>query len=161
MRQPLICHCNFLDPGSVGASTFGLPSLVVLSGAVEEHMPFSMLGSLCEAAVIQVVLFANPPRSDPSFCRGYKKMLHKETDREIRQRLEVSIIRRTRCSFCISVGCVTFERGDGGGCAMERDRKASKMVMLDFAFPLETGVALWTSRTAAITGGRCKKTGGY
>ena len=56
MTQPVLCHCNFLEPGSVGASTLGLPSLVVLSGAVDEQMfVLTMDGSLCEDAVIQVV----------------------------------------------------------------------------------------------------------
>ena len=50
----------------------------------------------------------------------------------------------------LNVGMVEVVRWKGIG-------RASKMVMLDFAFPLETRVALWTSRTAAITGGRCKK----
>ena len=76
MRQPLICHCNFLDPGSVGASTLGLPSLVVIFNVIEEKMFLSMLGSLGEAAVIQAFFFcASPPRSDLSFCRGFKKVL--------------------------------------------------------------------------------------
>ena len=51
----------------------------------------------------------------------------------------------------LNVGMVEVVRWKGIG-------RASKMVMLDFAFPLETRVALWTSRTA-ITGGRCKKYG--
>ena len=63
----MICHCNFLDPGSVGASTLELPSLVVIFNVIEEKMFLSMLGSLCEAAVIQAFFFASPPRSDPSF----------------------------------------------------------------------------------------------
>ena len=75
MRQPLICHCNFLDPGSVGASTLGLPSLVVIFNVIEEKMFLSMLGSLGEAAVIQTSFFSSPPRSDLSFCRGFKKVL--------------------------------------------------------------------------------------
>ena len=77
MTQPVLCHCNFLEPGSVGASTLGLPSLVVIFSVIEEKMFLSMLGSLCQAAVIQA-FFASPSRSDPSFCRGYKQMLQKK-----------------------------------------------------------------------------------
>ena len=59
-RQPLICHCNFLDPGSVFASTLGLPSLVVIVNVIEEKMFLSMLGSLCEAAVTQPFFLCKP-----------------------------------------------------------------------------------------------------
>ena len=38
--------------------------------------------------------------------------------------------------------------------------RASKMVMLGFAFPLDTSVGLWTSRTA-ITASEAKQTKGY
>ena len=64
------CDCNFLEPGSVGASNLGHPSLVVFS-VIEEQMVLSMLGSLCDAAVIQVVFSASPPRSDPSFSQKF------------------------------------------------------------------------------------------
>ena len=60
MRQQVLCHCDFLEPGSVGASTFGHPSLVVFfSSVIEEQMVLSMLGSLCQASLIQVVFFLN------------------------------------------------------------------------------------------------------
>ena len=52
MRQPLICHCNFLEPGSVGASTLRHPSLVVIFSVIEDKMFLSMLGSLWEAVVV-------------------------------------------------------------------------------------------------------------
>ena len=105
--------------------------------------------------------FACLPRSDPRFCCGYKKMLHKETNREIRQRLEVSIIRRTRCSFAslldaslMNVGMVVVVRWKGIG-------RASKMVTLGFAFPLEARVVLWTSRIAITASEANRKTKGY
>ena len=60
MTQPVLCHCNLLEPDSVGASTLRLPSLVNLSGAVEEQMfVLTMDGSLCEVAVTQGLFFCN------------------------------------------------------------------------------------------------------
>ena len=38
MTQPVLCHRSLLEPGSVGASTLRLPSLILLSGAVDEQM---------------------------------------------------------------------------------------------------------------------------
>ena len=58
MTQPVLCHRNLLEPGSVGASTLRLPSLVNLTGAVEEQMfVLTMDGSLFDDAVTQVVFF--------------------------------------------------------------------------------------------------------
>ena len=99
MRQPLICHCNFLDPGSVGASTLGLPSLVVIFNVIEEKMCLSMLGSLCEAAVIQLSFLQALHGVTRDSVVDPRRCCTKETNREIRQRLELSINRRTRCSF--------------------------------------------------------------
>ena len=108
-----------------------------------------MLGSLCDAALIQVVFSASPPRSDPSFCRGYKKMLHKESNRNLMPKDPTEIGAENRPTddefFCISVGCFTCERWDGCGGVIGR---ASHMVILGFAFPLETRVVVWTSRKA-------------
>ena len=59
MRQQVLCHCNFLEPGSVRASTLRHPSLVVIFNVIEDKIFLSMLGSLCEAAVIQA-FFCKP-----------------------------------------------------------------------------------------------------
>ena len=75
MRQPLICHCNFLDPGSVGASTLGLPSLVVIFNVIEEKMFLSCSDLFAKLLLSRLPFFASPPRSDLSFCRGFKKVL--------------------------------------------------------------------------------------
>ena len=95
----------------------------------------------------RLLFFASPPRSDLSFCRGFKKMLQKETNRHLIRR-DLTQIRAVDHPtddefFCICVGCFTFERWDGDGIG-----RASKMVNLGFAFPLEARVVLWTSRIA-------------
>ena len=104
-------------------------------------------GLFAKLLLSRFFFFASPPRSDLSFFRGFKKMMQKETNRHLIRRglTQIGAVDHPTDDefFCISVGCFTFERWDGGGIG-----RASKMVTLGFAFPLEASVVLWTSRTA-------------
>ena len=126
MTQPVLCHCNFLEPGSVGASTLGLPSLIVLSGAVDEQM---FVGHFAKLLLPRSFFLLQTLHGvTRAFCCGHKKMLHKESDRYLMPR-DPTVIGAVDYPtddefFCISVRCFTCERWDGEGCEMDRDRKA-------------------------------------
>ena len=161
MRQQVLCHCNFLEPGSVGASNLGHPSLVVFSVLSKSRWSCRCSGLFAKLLFSGSFFSASPPRGDPSFCRGYKKMLHKEPNRNLMPRDPTEIGAEHHPTddefYCISVGCFIFDRWDGGCGGIGR---ASHMVILVFAFPLAARVVLWTSRMA-ITASEAKQTKGY
>ena len=127
MTQPVLCHCNFLEPGSVGASNLGHPSLVVFLVLSKSRCSCRCSGLFAKLLFSRSFFSASPPRSDPSFRRGYKKMLHKESNRNLMPRDATEIGAENHPTddefFCISVGCFTCERWDGEDCVMDRDRK--------------------------------------
>ena len=112
-----------------------LPSLVptVASSAWTSQLPLAMTKGRYENAVIGNL-------DDP---------LALDTRLENVGATEASSFASVLDASPLNVGMVVVVGWKGIG-------RAWKMVMFDFAFPLETRVALWTSRTA-ITGGRCKK----
>ena len=147
---------TFWSQAALVRPPFDTQVLSLFFSVIEDKMFLSILGSLCEAAVFQAFFlhaFHGVTRASVVDTRRCcTKKLTERSDRDWRCRSSDG----RGVLFCICVGCVTFHRWDGGGIG-----RASKMVILGFAFPLETSVVLWTTRIAITACEANRKTKGY